>query len=74
MGKAVPFPDAGESGAPGDGTLLTEEEWRRVVKGMVDYVNGRTIPLEVVKRDVEERVMRLERHRRKAERARHHQP
>ena len=70
MGKAVPFPDAGESGAPGDGPLLTEEEWRRVVKGMVDYVNGRTIPLEDVKRDVEERVMRLERHRRKAERGR----
>jgi len=72
MGKAVPFPDAGESGAPGDGPLLTEEEWRRVVKGMVDYVNGRTIPLEVVKRDVEERVMRLERHRRRAEGARPH--
>jgi hypothetical protein len=37
---------------------------------MVDYVNGRTIPLEDVKRDVEERVMRLERHRRKAARGR----
>jgi hypothetical protein len=69
MGKAVPLPPAGEDSTRGEGPTLTEDEWQRVVKAMVDYVNGRTIPLEVVRRDVEQRVMWLERHRRRAERA-----
>ena len=70
MGKAVPLPPAEEGSTPGKSPTLTEEEWQRVVKAMVDYVNGRTIPLEVVRRDVEQRVMWLERHRQRAERAR----
>ena len=50
------------------GPPLTEEEWQRVVRGMVEFVNGRTIPLEVVRRRIAERSRQLERHRRRARR------
>jgi hypothetical protein len=55
-----------------EGPRLSEEEWTRVVQGMVDFVNGRTIPLEVVKRRIAERSRQLERHRRRSRRAEPH--
>jgi hypothetical protein len=55
-----------------EGEPLSDEEWRRVVKGMVDFVNGRTIPLEVVQRRIAERTKRLERHRRRSRRTEPH--
>jgi hypothetical protein len=52
-----------------EGPPLSDEEWRRVVKGMVDFVNGRTIPLDVVRRRIAERSKQLERHRRRTRRS-----
>jgi hypothetical protein len=52
----------------GEGPPLSEEEWTRVVKGMVDFVNGRTIPIDVVRHRIAERSKQLERHRRRTRR------
>jgi hypothetical protein len=68
----APFGGSAAGDHLGEGPPLSDAEWTRVVQGMVDFVNGRTIPLEVVRRRIAERSKQLERHRRRSRRAEPH--